>query len=473
MSRKSQQKLTIIVASASLESFCIFLAYIWSVYAALPAGDTLRGALLAHLAYFTIFIAFWMAASIDQRILDPLDIGDIRSQFSAALRAVGLALVVSTVIMALATDQGVQRDFLIYFVLGTLVAVLFCRGIIRGATLGLRSTGLNVRRTLVVGSNERSARLVRSMRERSAYGYAPVGYIEDDDDQRPYLDEQNLPYFGKISQLPDLAARESIDEVLILLPVRSCYERILETVKVCESLDLRALFAADFFPLRIARNKLMYMEDIPMVSLSTVPEERARLAAKRALDLLVSFVLILILSPLFLLIATLVKTTSRGPVFFGQERVGQNRRRFKMLKFRSMVQNAEQLRAELEKLNEADGPVFKIRKDPRLTPIGGFIRKFSIDELPQLINVFVGQMSLVGPRPPLASEVDNYTWDQRRRLSVKPGMTGLWQVSGRSDVDFEKWVELDLEYIDSWSLANDFLILLKTFRAVIQGRGAA
>ena len=138
-----------------------------------------------------------------------------------------------------------------------------------------------------------------------------------------------------------------------------------------------------------------------------------------------------------------------------------------------MVVNAEALRAELEELNEADGPVFKIKKDPRITPIGGFIRKYSLDEFPQLLNVWRGQMSLVGPRPPLASEVDQYTWDQRRRLSVKPGMTGLWQVSGRSDVGFDEWVELDLQYIDTWSILNDLWILMRTFGAVIQGRGAS
>ena len=175
---------------------------------------------------------------------------------------------------------------------------------------------------------------------------------------------------------------------------------------------------------------------------------------------------------MLLTIAILVKLDG-GPVFFAQERVGQNQRRFKMLKFRSMVVEAEALRADLEERNEADGPVFKIRDDPRITRVGKFIRKYSLDEFPQLINVWMGQMSLVGPRPPIPSEVEQYSWDQRRRLSVKPGMTGLWQVSGRSDVAFKDWVELDLVYIDTWSLFQDAFILLRTFRAVVQGRGAA
>ena len=173
------------------------------------------------------------------------------------------------------------------------------------------------------------------------------------------------------------------------------------------------------------------------------------------------------------MIGLLIKLDSRGPVFFFQERIGQNQRRFRMVKFRTMVPNAEELKKELEALNEADGPVFKIRNDPRLTRIGGFMRKHSIDEFPQLFNVWIGQMSLVGPRPPVLPEVVKYTWAQRRRLSVRPGMTGLWQVSGRSDVGFEEWVGLDLEYIDTWSLWGDLVILFKTFKEVFYGRGAA
>ena len=215
------------------------------------------------------------------------------------------------------------------------------------------------------------------------------------------------------------------------------------------------------------------MGKIPMLSLSTVPESTAQLAFKRLLDIVVSLSLLIGLSPFFLLVAILIKLESPGPVFFLQERVGMNQRRFKIYKFRSMVADAEEQRKNLETLNEADGPVFKIRNDPRITRVGRFIRKYSIDELPQLINVLRGEMSLVGPRPPIPAEVEQYTWDQRRRLSVKPGMTGLWQVSGRSDLSFKEWVELDLRYIDSWSIWEDFAILLKTFRVVIEGRGAA
>ena len=179
-----------------------------------------------------------------------------------------------------------------------------------------------------------------------------------------------------------------------------------------------------------------------------------------------------ILLPLFLITALLIKLESRGPVFFYQERVGINQRRFKMYKFRSMVQDAEAQRESLEELNEKEGPIFKVSHDPRVTRIGRFIRKYSIDELPQIFNVLKGDMSLVGPRPPLPSEVEKYSWSQRRRLSVKPGMTGLSQVSGRSKLSFTDTVDLDLYYIDQWSLALVFRILLLTIPAVLKGRGA-
>jgi lipopolysaccharide/colanic/teichoic acid biosynthesis glycosyltransferase len=198
------------------------------------------------------------------------------------------------------------------------------------------------------------------------------------------------------------------------------------------------------------------------------------LALKRALDMAVSgLFLVTVAWWLFAFVALIIKLDSKGPVFFLQDRVGLNQRRFKCIKFRSMVVNAEELKAQLAEHNEADGPVFKMRRDPRMTRVGRWIRKFSIDEMPQIVNVFVGDMSLVGPRPPVPSEVENYTWDQRRRLSVRPGITGLQQVSGRSDVDFNDWVELDLAYIDNWSLMEDIRILFRTFQVVLQAKGAA
>jgi exopolysaccharide biosynthesis polyprenyl glycosylphosphotransferase len=191
------------------------------------------------------------------------------------------------------------------------------------------------------------------------------------------------------------------------------------------------------------------------------------------MDLFGSVLLLVLLSPLLLATAAAVKFTSPGPVFFGQERIGMNKRRFRLLKFRSMVVDAEERKKELAHLNEMDGPAFKIRKDPRVTRIGAILRKLSIDELPQLINVLKGEMSLVGPRPPLLSEVNLYDWSDRRRLSIKPGITCLWQVSGRNELTFEEWMILDRKYIDNWSVWLDVKILLMTIPVVLLGKGAS
>jgi len=179
-----------------------------------------------------------------------------------------------------------------------------------------------------------------------------------------------------------------------------------------------------------------------------------------------------LLSPLFLFVTLLIKLTSSGPIFFKQKRIGLNGREFVLYKFRTMYKDAEKQQKMLEALNEMDGPVFKIRKDPRITPVGKFLRKFSIDELPQLFNVFIGHMSLIGPRPPLPNEVIQYETWQRRRLSMRPGITCLWQISGRNEIDFEEWMRLDLEYLDNWSLWVDIKILVKTIPVVLFGSGA-
>ena len=209
------------------------------------------------------------------------------------------------------------------------------------------------------------------------------------------------------------------------------------------------------------------------MDLAPPPSYVAGMMTKRAFDICISAGALLVLSPVLLTVAAAVKLTSEGPVFFAQERVGKNGRTFRMLKFRSMVVNAEELRAKLEAQNEMDGPVFKIKRDPRITSVGHFIRKTSLDEFPQFINVLRGEMSVVGPRPPLPSEVAQYERWQRKRLSVKPGITCIWQISGRNDVTFEQWVKMDIDYIERWSVWLDLKIFFKTIPAVLLRRGAS
>jgi len=227
------------------------------------------------------------------------------------------------------------------------------------------------------------------------------------------------------------------------------------------------------FDLRIARARQTDLNGFPLMSFETTFGQEWQLFIKRIIDLTVSFFSLILLSPVLLIVAFLIKLTSRGAIFFRQKRIGLNGRTFTLYKFRTMYSDAEDKIAELEHLNEMDGPVFKIKNDPRITPLGRVLRKFSIDEFPQLFNVFTGQMSLVGPRPPIPGEVGEYHHWQKRRLSMRPGLSCLWQVSGRNKVSFAKWMELDLQYIDEWSLWLDFTILMKTIPVVLFGVGAS
>jgi exopolysaccharide biosynthesis polyprenyl glycosylphosphotransferase len=245
-----------------------------------------------------------------------------------------------------------------------------------------------------------------------------------------------------------------------------------EQISWCEETGTTVHLKVDFVRTLLSRTYPSELDGTPMLTISSTPRDPVSLAVKRSLDIVVSTAALACLAPLMLACAGLVKATSRGPVLFRQDRVGQSGRIFTLLKFRSMYADAEARKKELEGLNEMSGPVFKMKNDPRVTPVGRWLRKFSLDELPQLWNVLVGDLSLVGPRPPTPDEVVRYERWQRRRLSVKPGVTCLWQVSGRNAIDFADWMKLDLTYIDNWSLKLDLKILLRTIPAVLFARGS-
>ncbi len=276
-----------------------------------------------------------------------------------------------------------------------------------------------------------------------------------------------------LADLSTVISHEPVDEVIVALPLRRRRDLIEKIVEACEEQGIMVRVRTDLFDLRVARPQVDTIDGVPVVTIRSGPEEGWQLVLKRVIDILGSTLLLILLAPFLLLVALLIRLDSQGPVFFAQERMGLNRRRFKLIKFRTMVQEADKKQELFEALNEADGPVFKIRNDPRVTRLGRFLRQFSIDELPQLINVLRGQMSLVGPRPlPLRDvKLIDAQW-HKRRFSVKPGLTCLWQVNGRSDVSFEHWVRMDLEYIDTWSLTLDLKILLKTIPVVFRGSGA-
>lgn len=316
-------------------------------------------------------------------------------------------------------------------------------------------------RLLVIGDVDTPA--YERLRARSSSGPWPdawVGRLGNGPDR-----------LGPVSALADVLREEAVDRVVFLPPYHQPGEQ-LAALSVCETVGVPAMFALEFEqPLR-ARPQVGRLHDEPFVVFDVAPKRPELLALKHALDFAFTAVGVVLLLPVFAAVALAVFVTMGRPVFFIQERAGLYGRRFRMLKFRTMVKDAESRREELLAANEMSGPVFKVTNDPRVTRLGAFLRRSSLDELPQLFNVLAGSMSLVGPRPlPIVEQEAIVGW-HRRRLSMKPGLTGLWQVSGRSNVDFEGWMKLDLRYVDEWSLWNDFVLLLKTFPAVLTKRGA-
>jgi exopolysaccharide biosynthesis polyprenyl glycosylphosphotransferase len=459
-----------LTVQAFLDACCIVLAYCVAIWLTSPSASVVPYSLTNYLPYLLIFVLVWSGSAIDRRLWTTRPAEGLESYLVAVTKAVCDALVICVFIMVLFTPEGLPRDFLVSFCFGTLLVLLAFRFSVRVLFTQIHRVGYDLRRVVIVGANPRTSQLISTLQSHPGLGCTVEGLLDDVPERAQSL---NTPYLGSTAALPGLLASGKVDEVYVGLPFRSQYEAIQAIAHRCESAGVPVHLVADLIPVQIAKSRLMMLEDIPLLSLSPICEAHLQLAVKRLIDFVGSTVLIIVCSPLLLALSILIKLDSQGPVFFTQERVGQNQRRFRMIKFRSMIANAEELRRAIEAMNEADGPVFKIRQDPRITRVGKYLRKFSLDELPQLFNVWAGQMSLVGPRPPIPSEVEQYTWPQRRRLSVKPGMTGLWQVSGRSDVSFKEWVELDLSYIDTWSLWQDFLILLSTFKVVLTGRGAA
>ncbi len=277
---------------------------------------------------------------------------------------------------------------------------------------------------------------------------------------------------GSLDDMPQIIHNNVIDEVVFVVP-RSWLDKIEDVMTFCETEGLKINVAVDYFELKLAKARQSDLRGFPLLTFESTPNKPWQLMLKHIFDLIFSFFALILLSPVFITVAIIIKSTSPGDVFFRQKMCGLHARIFTLYKFRTMIQGAEEKLNGLMMHNEMAGPAFKMKNDPRITAIGRFLRKTSIDELPQLWNVFKGDMSLIGPRPPLATEVKQYDNWHRRRLSMKPGITCLWQVSGRNKItNFNEWAKLDLEYIDKWSLWLDIKIFIKTIPVVLLGIGA-
>jgi exopolysaccharide biosynthesis polyprenyl glycosylphosphotransferase len=364
----------------------------------------------------------------------------------------------------------VSRVFFITFITISSGAILLEKAVIFKITHYMRKQGYNYRRVLIVGTGRRANDFMNKIKAHLEWGFQIIGAV-DFDDEKIGQDFNSVKVIGTIYDIPRILHAETVDEVIFIVP-RSRLNEIQVYLYVCEIEGIRATVAADLFDLQISHLRQTELEGMPLLMFDTTPAKEWQLFIKRSADILISGLAILVLFLPLLIIAVLIKVTSRGPIFYLQKRVGLNSRRFILFKFRSMHKGAHRRLLGLKAQNEMEGPVFKIKDDPRATSFGKLLRKFSIDELPQLINVFLGQMSLVGPRPPVYREVRQYQPWQRRRLSMRPGLTSLWQISGRNKINFDNWMKMDLEYIDNWSLWLDFKILVKTIPAVLFGTGA-
>jgi exopolysaccharide biosynthesis polyprenyl glycosylphosphotransferase len=334
----------------------------------------------------------------------------------------------------------------------------------------LRQSGRGVDRVLIIGAGEVGRTVMRNIIAQPELGYRVIGFL-DDDPAKASTDIGPIKAFGPIENVPQVVKENAIDVVMVTLPWQY-HRKIVRLVGEAEHTGVRAAVVPDLFQLSLGGVQVEEINGIPLISIKQTTLTGMNQVIKRAFDLSVTIPALIVSAPVCLLVALAIRLDSPGPVLFRQVRVGRHGEPFVFFKFRSMRQNAETELENLRELNEASGPLFKIRDDPRQTRVGRFIRRTSLDELPQFFNVLRGEMSLVGPRPGLPSEVTSYQDWQRRRLEIQPGMTGLWQVRGRSDLTFDEMVMLDIYYGENWSLGTDMAILVRTIPLALFGDGA-
>ncbi len=415
-----------------------------------------------------------LAFMFSQRLYTLENLGWGSGEFSRVAQALGVGVSAVVVVSFLENSPALSREWVVLvWVIGA--ALVMCgRFLLR--TVGarqMRRSGWLRRPTLIVGSNLEAAEITRIMASNPDCGLVPVGTLSSSLKDKLSFDycEPAVPVLGAASDLVNVVVERAIDTVVIVASAFD-YEIQQRMIRDLHGMDVGVHISSGLSGVMRSRVGVRAVSGVPLLSLSGVALSPVSLVTKRVFDLIVGGAIIVIGLPLWIVVAAMIKANSEGPVLFTQERVGRNGRPFLIYKFRTMVDGAERRLKDLGAANEADGPLFKIREDPRLTAVGKKLRKYSIDEFPQLINVMKGEMSLVGPRPPLKNETTQYSKDDWHRLDVPPGMTGLWQVSGRSNLTFREMVRLDTYYVDNWSVRLDLSLLVRTIPAVLLARGA-
>ena len=444
--------LALALTDIALVSFAFLLAYQTRFNLSLEREFYILGD--RRFILWLVTVLSWLTIAVSSRIYEHLD----SAHWTRILRSTIRQCVLGTACVVLFeyfARWDLSRSFLSFLFLYALILLaIFRLNSKRLIRLFLQEFG-SPYHVLLVGSSERASELGRLLVNASPFRIKLVGILTDEECK---------------ARLPRLLSSQVIDEVIFRVNSDKL-SNLEEVFLLCDEEGIRTRVATDFFPHVNSRMTLDRFGPAPLLTFSAAPDDDLRLVVKRSIDVVVSACSLLVLAPFFLLLFVLIPLTSRGPAIFRQIRCGLNGRLFRFYKFRSMVDNAEQMRCEVEHLNEKT-TAFKIADDPRLTPLGKWLRKFSIDELPQLFNVLKGDMSLVGPRPAVPSEIERYERWQRRRLRMRPGLTCLWAIRGRDTLDFDTWMKMDLEYIDNWSLLLDAKILLKSIPYVLTGRGA-
>jgi exopolysaccharide biosynthesis polyprenyl glycosylphosphotransferase len=432
---------------------------------------------LQNFIVFALLLWLWQCIFVMLGLYGSKRLTSRRAEAVDVIKATSLAALVLLLASFLLGFRMVTPMFVaIFWGFSSTLGVL-SRVAIRTYQRQLRAHGRNLRNMLIIGANQRAIEFATRLQSKPELGYRIIGFADDDWAGVGELQKHNWAVVCNLDQLRIFLRRSVVDEVVLAVPMRSFHDLASDIAAMCAQQGIILRVLSDLFNLKTRPPMAEDFVDSSLITHYTSIEDGWPVVIKRGLDFTLSLAALIAVGPVLLLTAILIKLTSAGPVFFVQKRIGLNKRIFSIYKFRTMDIDAEDKLREIEHLNEVTGPVFKIKNDPRVTSVGKFLRKTSIDELPQLFNVITGDMSLVGPRPLQVRDYELFTeagedW-QRRRFSVRPGITCLWQVNGRSSLPFHKWMELDLQYVHNWSLWLDLQILAKTIPAVLRGSGAA
>ncbi len=471
--KKAFYGIILVINDSILLSLCFYLSY----FIRFQTGDFASSGQIADLDfnykfYAIIFIITALIILYIFRLYDWDKIYKGSGYYSRLLKAIVYNIITIILIGYVFNLFTFSRKWIGLLALLCIVSIFISRFLIENITRRLMKK-LNISfKTIIVGIGDNSERIRDTLEKHPQEGYEVIGYVDEEDKvNRAIKENKSIKILGNLNNIADIIKDNSI-QTIIISGTEYKYFEVLEILERLKEYDVSVLLFPGFFEFSMKRVDMREVGGVPLLQVANIGFSGVNLFLKNLIDYLLGSIIFIFFVPIYLIVGMAIKLNSPGPVFYQQERYTKDNKTFYMHKFRSMYIDADKRLKELKEYNEADGPLFKMKNDPRITKVGRLIRRFSIDELPQIINVLKGELSLVGPRPPLPKEVEQYEDWERRRMNVKQGITGLWQVSGRSELSFEEMARLDLYYIQNWSIEMDIKILLKTIPTVLFGKGA-